>query len=149
MQGKVVGIIQLSALMVPSRCSLHDLASLSPDPSIHDHDPDGWQIIDNGDPRDNFYNDLPLADGNYWVGKLQKQSSAAFADRDNVYQGWADVPVWFLYCTDDHAFPVKIQESMVSGAMKLGAAVTTEYITHGHIPFLSKADDTVYFIGGA
>ncbi|KAJ5604893.1 alpha/beta-hydrolase [Penicillium lagena] len=144
--GRVIGIIHLSAIMVPSHCSVDDLASLSPDPLFHNPGPDGWQIIDNGDPRDVFYNDLPLAEGDYWAGKLRKQSSAAFADRDNIYQGWADIPVWYLYCTDDHALPVKVQEEIVSAAIKLGAEITTEYIASGHSPFLSKAADTVRFI---
>lgn len=145
-KGKVVGIIQLCAFMPPAKTALYDVLDM--DNSVHHPGPDGWEVIDNGDPEVLFYNDLPAETAKYWIGRLQRLSSGSLGDRENVYPGWADVPVWYLICTRDQAIPVKWQEAAVNAAKEAGADIRAEYLDCGHSPFLSRVDETVRFIGG-
>ncbi|KAB8075845.1 alpha/beta-hydrolase [Aspergillus leporis] len=144
--GKLLGIVQLCAFMPPANTSLHDIISRSPKEPFHHSDADGWEVIDNGDPVDIFYNDLPPDVAQHWKDKLRKQPSGAFKDRENIYPGWADVPVWYLLCKQDHAIPIQAQEAMVAAAREAGATVVTETLDCSHSPLLSRVDETVAFI---
>ena len=146
-KGKVVGIIQLCAFLAPANISLYDIVDR--EKGFHHAGADGWEMIDNGDPVDLFYNDLPLETAKYWASRLQGQSSGPLGDKENVYPGWADVPVWYLLCTKDQAMLLKYQEAMVNAAKEAGAKMTTEYLDCSHSPFLSRVDETVGFIGRA
>lgn len=141
--GKVVGIVQVCAFTPPSKTSLFDL--VNPSVAFH-HDHEGWQIIDTTDPVNVFYNDLSPDQAQYWKSRLLKQSTSPLTDREPVYAGWADVPVWYLLCTRDQAIPIQAQEGMVAAARAAGASITTKTLDAGHSPFLSKPDETVGFI---
>ncbi|KAJ5587141.1 uncharacterized protein N7459_002906 [Penicillium hispanicum] len=142
--GHVLGIVQLCAFMPPPNASLYDLIDL--DTSFHHADAAGWEIIDNGEPAHVFYNDLSPEDAQLWKSRLLKHSNGTLTDRDNVYAGWADVPVWYLVCSRDQAIPLQVQETMVAAAQNAGASVTTKYLEASHSPFLSKPDETAEFI---
>jgi pimeloyl-ACP methyl ester carboxylesterase len=142
--GKVVGIIQLCAFTPPSKTALYDIIDL--DTSFHHSGPDGWELIDNGEPTDLFYHDLSPEDAQLWKGQLLKHSTASLKDRESVYAGWADVPVWYLLCTRDQAIPVQTQEMMVAAARDAGADFTTKSLDSSHSPYLSKPKDTTEFI---
>jgi hypothetical protein len=144
--GYVVGIIQLCAFTPPAKHSLYDVVGT---PAFHQHGPDGWEIIHNGDPRNLFYNDLSEEEAQHWKSLLRKQSTASFLDRENVYPGWADVPVWYLCCSKDNAIPIAGQEAGITAARIFGAEFTTRYIDCGHSPFLSKSKETAQFISTA
>jgi pimeloyl-ACP methyl ester carboxylesterase len=73
-------------------------------------------------------------------------SAATFGDKDSIYAGWADVPVWYLHCAEDNTMNIRAQEAMVAGAKQAGASVTIKTLQAGHSPFLSKVDETVEFI---
>ncbi|CAI7677629.1 unnamed protein product [Penicillium pancosmium] len=124
--GKVVGIIQLCAFTPPSKTALYDIINL--DTSFHHSGPGGWELIDNGEPTDLFYNDLSPEDAQLWKGQLLKHSTASLKDRESIYAGWADVPM------------------MVAAARDAGAEFTTRSFDTSHSPFLSKSNDTTEFI---
>jgi pimeloyl-ACP methyl ester carboxylesterase len=138
--GKVIGIIQLCAFMPRSDLSLYDMVDITR--VFHHSGPDGWEIIDQ-DPEALFYNDLPPEDVQFWKSRLLKHSSATFKDAVNVYPGWADVPVSYIFCKKDGAIPLQIQEAMVEGAKEAGASITTKSLDTGHSPFLSKTEETI------
>lgn len=142
--GKVIGIVQVCAFTPPSGVSLFDIIGTD---AFHHSYPSGWEEIDNGEPEDIFYNDLPREEARAWKERLVlKQSTSPLKDRDNVYAGWLDVPVWYLLCTLDRAIPIQAQEGMVASAREAGANFTTKKLESGHSPFLSQVDETVQFI---
>jgi pimeloyl-ACP methyl ester carboxylesterase len=138
--GKVIGIIQLCAFMPQSGLSVYDV--IDTEKVFHRSGPDGWEIIIQ-DPEALFYNDLSPEDARYWKGRLLKHSSATLKDSVNVYPGWADVPVSFIFCLKDGAIPLQIQEAMVDAAKSAGASITTRSLDTGHSPFLSQPEETI------
>jgi pimeloyl-ACP methyl ester carboxylesterase len=141
--GSVIGIIQLCAFTPPANVSLYDAIGT---PQFHHHGPNGWEIIDGGDPAQLFYNDLPESEGQKWFNILRKQSTATLLDRENVYPGWKDVKVWYLFCTKDNAIPIQGQEAMVKAARDAGAVFISEYLEAGHSPMLSKTEKVREFV---
>ncbi|KAJ6084186.1 hypothetical protein N7486_010986 [Penicillium sp. IBT 16267x] len=138
--GKVVGIIQICAFMAPSNTSLYDL--VDPSLAFYHAGEDGWEVIDQ-DPIAVFYNDLSLEDASFWKSRLRKHSAAAFKDSSNVYAGWADVPVSYIFCTNDCAIPIQSQEAMVKAAKEAGASISTRSLDASHSPFLSRPRETI------
>jgi pimeloyl-ACP methyl ester carboxylesterase len=138
--GKVIGIVQLCAFMPQPNLSLYDMIDISK--AFHHTGPDGWEVIDQK-PEALFYNDLPPEDVSYWTSRLQKHSSATFKDSVNIYPGWADVPVSYIFCQKDGAIPVQIQQAMVQGAKEAGANITTMSLGTSHSPFLSEPEETI------
>ncbi|KAE8395018.1 hypothetical protein BDV23DRAFT_116016 [Aspergillus alliaceus] len=132
--------------MPPSNTSLYDMVSHAPNAPFHHPDSNGWEIFDNANPIDLFYNDLTVEVTTSWVAKLRRQSYATLTERENAYSGWLDVPVWYLLCTRDQAIPILAPEAMVAAAKEAGASVETQYLDSGHVPFLDKADETPDFI---
>lgn len=144
--GRVIGIIQLCAFMPPSKTSQYDVLRpvIDSGACFHYAGPDGWEHIKtNADPNDLFYNDLSPAVADRWKGRLLKQSTGCFTDRENVYAGWMDVPVSYIVATQDHAIPVQFQEALIEAAKKAGASITPKLLESGHSPFLSRVDETV------
>ncbi|KAK7424097.1 hypothetical protein QQX98_000707 [Neonectria punicea] len=96
------------------------------------------------DPRELFYHDLPEEEGNYWVGKLQKQSTRALNEgAEDTHEGWKEVPIWYLATVEDKALPVQAQRAYVQDAKDAGGDVTLREIASSHSPMLSKPDETV------
>lgn len=72
------------------------------------------------EPRELFYHDLPVAEGEYWVSRLAPQSMRAFTEGGEVtYAGWKDVPTWYVMTKDDKALPFHFQE-ILAGMGKSG-----------------------------
>ncbi|KAJ5098223.1 hypothetical protein N7532_005224 [Penicillium argentinense] len=142
--GRVIGIVQVCAFTPPSGKSLYNMIDI--DNAFHHSGPDGWEVIDSGDPINLFYNDIPSEDAKIRTSRLLKQSTATLKDEENIHAGWAEVPVWYLLCTRDQAIPIQIQEMMVSAAQNAGASFTTRSLDSGHSPFLSKPAETTGFI---
>lgn len=59
-----------------------------------------------------------------------------------AYNGWADVPVWFLATQLDRPLPVEAQRMFVEDARKAGADVTLREIETSHSPMLSRPEET-------
>lgn len=99
------------------------------------------------DAREMFYHDIPEDEGNALVAKLGKQSVKALREGGEYnYAGWVDVPVWYLVCTEDKAFPPMMQQYFVQAATGLGADVTMREVKSGHSAMLSMPKETSEFI---
>lgn len=99
------------------------------------------------DTRQLFYHDLPEDEGNYWVGKLEKQSlKSLFEGGEHAYAGWKDVPVWYLATVEDKALPVEAQRMFVQMAKDAGGHVTMREVESSHSPMLSREKETAEFL---
>jgi pimeloyl-ACP methyl ester carboxylesterase len=107
-------------------------------------------------PSKFFYHDLSPYEAQYWVGQLTPQSLKALAeDGQYVYEGWKDVPTWYIGTVEDQGLPVMAQRMLVGMARGQGAVVHHEELQTSHSPFLSQPDevvrimmDTVREVGG-
>ena len=86
------------------------------------------------EPERRFYNDLPKEQQDHWVSEL-KRSPANAQLTPLTYTAYKKYPVSYLYCTNDQALPISVQEMMVAGC---GVDVQTYSCTAGHSPFLSQ-----------
>lgn len=110
-------------------------------------DPESGFAVIVAEPRELFYHDLSVEEGNYWVGRLEKQSLKAFTEGgEHTYAGWMDVPVWFLATTEDRAFPIQAQRMFSQMAKDGGGDVTLREIESSHSPMLSRPKETADFI---
>ncbi|CZS95202.1 uncharacterized protein RAG0_04947 [Rhynchosporium agropyri] len=97
--------------------------------------------------RDLFYHDLPVEEGEKWVGEVTKQSLKALTEGGElVYAGWKDVPVWFLGTKGDRGLPFSVQEILVGMARNEDADVVMREVDSGHAPMLSKPEETLQFL---
>lgn len=144
--GHVLGIIMLASGFVATGVSFIDGLGGTPPPSWKTDPESGFAIIV-AEPRQLFYHDLPKEEGDYWVGKLEKQAQKAMMEGgEDAYAGWMDVPVWYLATTEDQALPVQAQRMFVQSAKDAGANVTLREIDSSHSPMLSRPKETVDFI---
>lgn len=149
LSGHVLGIAMMASGFIPTGISFIDNLGGKPPPSWK-ADPENDFAIITVDPRELFYHDLPIEEGNYWVGKLEKQALKAMMEGgEDAYAGWLDVPVWYLATTEDKALPVQAQRAFVQGANGAGAEVTLREVESSHSPMLSKPKETVDFIAEA
>ncbi|RGP67717.1 hypothetical protein FSPOR_5907 [Fusarium sporotrichioides] len=96
------------------------------------------------DPIEMLYHDLPEEEAKYWVTKLTPQALTSVTDGYEVsYEGWKDVPVWYIMTAEDKNIPLEIQKMFAQSAEKAGADLVVREIASSHSPMLSKPDDTV------
>jgi hypothetical protein len=148
--GKVIGIIQMCALTIPSNTSLLQFlgggrSSIDP---IAVAGPDGWDVIVK-DVVDVMYNDMEPEDARHWAGRLVKHSSATRASSQGVYAGWKDVPVWYIFCTKDQAAPIAAQEKMINLIRENNPSLTVRNLDASHSPMLSRPAETADIIDEA
>ncbi|KIW98009.1 uncharacterized protein Z519_01593 [Cladophialophora bantiana CBS 173.52] len=88
-------------------------------------------------PEHVFYHDLPAEEQKHWASKLKHHST--IAQKTPLTQvAYTDIPVTYLYCEDDQALPLAVQEMMVRQS---GLADVQELRCRaGHSPFLSQPD---------
>lgn len=145
----VIGFISMASGFGPSGLCFVDGMGGKPPPSWESDKENGFAVLV-ADPRELFYHDLPIEEGNYWVGKLQKHSlRSLFEGGEYTYAGWMDVPVWYLATTEDKALPIFAQKAMLQMAKDAGADVTVREIASSHSPMLSMPEETVDFISEA
>ncbi|KAL3421228.1 hypothetical protein PVAG01_07673 [Phlyctema vagabunda] len=143
--GYVIGLVMMASGFGQTGMSFIDGLGGKPPPSWRT-DPSGFAII-TVPARELFYHDLPVEEGEYWVGKLTKQALKPLMEGgEDSYSGWKDVPVWFLATTDDHALPIQAQRMFVQLAQDAGGDVTTRDVASSHSPMLSKPKETAEFI---
>lgn len=97
-------------------------------------------------PGPTFYSDLPEAEQEFWVSKLNRQSVLSSSKPLN-YEGYKYHPATYLFCTKDMTLPLEAQKTLVEG---LGVQVRHEFCDSGHSPFLtqpSKVLDLIEQIG--
>ena len=87
-------------------------------------------------PEHLFYHDLPVGDQKYWTSQLKPQSTIT-QKAPSTQVAFVDIPVTYLYCTDDQFLPITVQKMMVKQS---GLKVQELSCTAGHSPFLSQPD---------
>ena len=143
--GRVKGIVIISGVLLPTGVTAIDGMGGQFPPFSKPNFETGWADI-NGDPVDLFYHDIPADEAASCVSSLAKLSVYTHTSSEGVYAGWLDVPVWFLYCTEDRAVLPAWQEAAVSHAREAGGNITTRSLDCGHSSFLAKPKETVDFI---
>jgi len=143
-KGKVIGIVQMCALTVPTGVSLLEFlrhgkgSDIKPIGLAGD---DGWDVM-HRDVVEAMYHDLDPEDGAYWASRILKHSSATRSSNENVYAGWKDVPVCYLKCTDDRASDPGTQAKMIESIKEANKNVIVKEIFASHSPMLSKPQET-------
>lgn len=142
--GKVIGIIQMCALTVPTGVSLLEFLQAGKGSDIKPiglSGPDGWDEMKR-DVVEAMYHDLSPEDGADWASRILKHSSATRSSSENVYAGWQDVPVCYLKCTDDRASDPGTQSKMIETIGESNENVMVKEIFASHSPMLSKPEET-------
>ncbi|KAK8040775.1 hypothetical protein PG994_013782 [Apiospora phragmitis] len=131
-QGNVVGMIYLSAFMIPSGKALLDMLGGNPLPWM---DIQGDRVV--GVPEmlpQVAFNDLVGEEQAKWAAEMTHTSTALFATPSS-HEPWASsTPCGYVFCSDDNALPFPIQQQM---AGQLGSEPKTVTLKAGHCPFLS------------
>jgi pimeloyl-ACP methyl ester carboxylesterase len=129
--GRVIGIASMASGFGPSGVSFIDGLGGSPPPSWKVDEESGFAVLV-AEPRELFYHDLPVEEGEYWVGKLTKQASRPLMHKEggeHAYAGWMDIPAWYLATSQD-----------------AGGDITVREVESSHSPMLSKPEETAKFI---
>ena len=151
--GKVLGLIEISAFLVPTDSSIVTFIKCLQEPPTEAWSaPDEtfqWVNLTDENPTgiaQRFYHDIPLAEAEQYVGGLRKQALRSMTVERGSYGGWKDVPVWYLLCTKDRAMLPSRQRRMVQLAREAGADITIREIDSSHSPFISRPEETVAFV---
>lgn len=95
-------------------------------------------------PRELFYHDLPADEAAHHVAELTPQSlKALFEGGEYVWDGWKEVPNWYIGTIEDRGLPVVLQRVQVGMARGQGAVVHHSELRSSHSPFLSKPDEVI------
>lgn len=89
------------------------------------------------DTQNVFYHDIPREQADARSAKLSAHSTQAF----NVplrYAAYKHVPATYLFCENDNAIPLFVQQSFVAQAGE--GVVKTHTCSSGHSPMLSMPD---------
>ncbi|KAL2826800.1 alpha/beta-hydrolase [Aspergillus cavernicola] len=139
--GGVVKIIFISAFLPEIGQSL--VAAFGGEPAE-------WYVMDNktktvspSTPYELFFHDVP--DGHDWAATLRPH---AWASNITPATGAAylSIPSSYLYCEEDRAIPLFVQELMVEKARGMGAVISTETVGTGHTPWLVDGEFVAGFI---
>lgn len=146
-EGHVLGLVLLTTGFTKSGCSFMEaMGGGGPPPSFVLDTEKGFATLV-VDPRELFYHDLPEAEGQEWVSKLKPHSLRTLTHGgEHAYEGWRDVPVWYLCATADRALDPEAQKMLIQLAQNEGADLTVREIDSSHSPMLSKPRETVEFI---
>ncbi|KAF2496335.1 alpha/beta-hydrolase [Lophium mytilinum] len=144
MLGGVIHLLFVSAFVLPLGESL---GSALGDP---DHLPPFIPVKIHGmctmlEPGQRFYNDLGEAEQRFWVEELVE--SPAIAQLTRITQvSYMAHPSTYLFCENDQALPIQIQEMMVGKVEGTGAIFQKEKCSSGHSPFLSQPEVIVKIV---
>ncbi|KAK6206643.1 hypothetical protein LQW54_007595 [Pestalotiopsis sp. IQ-011] len=134
----VDGIIYTTAFAVPKGVCMMDLMGGKP---LHWMDVQGDRVY--GKPEllpEVAFNDLDAEAQSKWAKELTHQSAALYAVPSN-YEPWTNgVPCGYIFCTDDNALPLSLQQQMAA-MLNPGPAVAS--LKAGHCPHVSMPDDFV------
>ena len=94
------------------------------------------------DPALRFYNDLPPPEQQHWISELLKSpritNYTAVSHIAYLYH-----PVTYLFCENDQALPLEVQNMMVETIRGLGVKIDVETCKAGHSPFLSMPEQVL------
>ncbi|RGP77213.1 alpha beta-hydrolase [Fusarium longipes] len=148
-KGHVIGLFMIGTGFVAPGMSFLDGIGGKPPPTW-DADYENNTMPIKVDPINMLYHDLPEEEGKYWAGKLTNQALTSVTDGYEVsYEGWKDVPVWYIVTAEDRALPVEVQRMFAQSAEKAGADLTLQEIASSHSPMLSKSKEIVKFLEDA
>ena len=91
-------------------------------------------------PEKIFYNDMSEDEVKKWVGRLQPHSYQVFHSKV-THATWQEIPSTYLYCEQDNAIPLQVQELMVNEFGK-GTQIRTDKVGAAHSPMLSMPKGT-------
>ncbi|KAI5463581.1 Alpha/beta hydrolase fold-1 [Mariannaea sp. PMI_226] len=144
--GHVIGLFMIATGFMVRGITFLDGAGGKPPPFWKEDTETGFAPL-LVDTRELFYHDLPEDEGKLWVSKLRNHSMKAFTTgADITYDGWKEVPVWYLVTKDDKALPAEVQKMFVKDAQAAGGDVTQREIDTSHSPMLSKPEETADII---
>lgn len=140
-------LIYLAAWLVLPESSLSDVISkygfqCKVDIGINE---DGTMAAKNA--PESFYNDIDVDRAKELASSNVTHNWLAASGPVNGAP-WKDLPMTFVYCTQDLAIMLPLQESMVQDALnaKGTSRVVTETIEAGHCPFLSKPEEVIQIL---
>lgn len=98
-----------------------------------------------GNAKINF-SDLPYDEALEWAKKMPSHSMPSFGGRLS-YPGYRDVPVSYLFTTEDPVVVPELQQRCI-GIIETakGEKVDVVSLDSGHFPFLSRAEETARII---
>lgn len=140
--GNVIGLILIASGFTMTGLSFMDPFFGRPPPSWRVNNATGYAELVTP-PRELFYHDLPAEEAEFWVSQLTPQSlKALFEGGEYTYDGWKDVPVWYIGTIEDRGLPVLVQRMQVGMAREMGGSVEHRELQTSHSPFLSQPEVT-------
>lgn len=96
---------------------------------------------------ESFYNDIDIGRAKELASSNVTHNWLAASGQVNDAP-WKDLPTTYIYCTQDLAIMLPLQESMVRDALNAKGAsrVVTETIEASHCPFLSKPEEVIQIV---
>lgn len=141
LQGGVLHYVFISAFITPVGVSLMD-ALQGKDLAWFIVQEDKMLVRPDG-PRDIFYGDLEEAQAEMWVGRLVPFSYQCYFGKTR-YAACREVESTYVFCTEDRAIPIQVQEGMVQGAEEGGARFGRVVLEgSSHSPMLSRPGEIV------
>ncbi|POW07982.1 hypothetical protein PSTT_07862 [Puccinia striiformis] len=137
--GGVCSLIFVAAFVLWSGKSVNDTSDNNRHENFHYQDGLVWPAR----PENLFYNDLPSELAVELSRLLQPHSAGAFSSPLD-HEAYRFIPSSYLICTEDNAIPLAAQEEML--ADKLGYFLLIERLVSGHLPSISRPQETVKFI---
>ncbi|CEI66994.1 hypothetical protein FVEN_g9774 [Fusarium venenatum] len=137
-EGKTGGVIQLvylSAFVMPKGNSILGLLGGQYLPWMRVED----DYVYADTPENVFYHDVDAETQSKAIAALKHQSRRVYVDTVE-YEPWHDVPCFFIFCDEDRAIPLAIQQNLAS---MLGPNTGTFHIAASHSPFLSLPKETI------
>ncbi|KAF4992796.1 hypothetical protein FGRMN_6898 [Fusarium graminum] len=133
--GGVVQLVYLCAFAMPKGKSIVDILGGQYLP---------WMRVEEDyvyadTPEKIFYHDVEAEAQNKAISALKHQSRRVFVDTVQ-YEPWHDVSCFYIYCDDDQAIPLSVQQKL--GSM-LGPDAGNVHIASSHSPFFSKPQETI------
>lgn len=92
-------------------------------------------------PENIFYNGMPDDQVQDAIAKLKPHCYQTFHSKLN-HASWAGIPSTYMYCLQDNAIPMFVQEMMVKETAK-DANMRTETLDTNHSPFFTMPDECV------
>ncbi|KAF9728988.1 hypothetical protein PMIN06_010440 [Paraphaeosphaeria minitans] len=143
-QGGVLHYVFISAFITPVGVSLMDALQNKDLP---------WFIVQEDKmlvrpdtPREIFYGDLSDEAAAKWVQRLVPFSYQCYHGKTR-YAAYGEVQTTFVFCTEDKAIPISVQEGMVAAAEQQGAKFGRVVLEgSSHSPMLSRPGELVEVI---
>lgn len=145
---KVLGLALMGTGFTQAKLSFLDCIGGKPPPFWRANTETGFaELVDTSSSTAMFYHDLAPADAAAWTEKLRPHSLRSLAEGgEHVYEGWRDVPMWYLITREDRGLPLDVQRWLAGMVRAKGADVTVREVDSGHSPMLSRPEEVVEFL---